>query len=350
MPVSPYEQEVAGQGAAFKTMLDVYGGPASPLAGLDGVLKAGKLPAVGFIGIGSSNFASFPATSLLTLGGLTAHSLDASEYLYYRLDKPGTFLPVLTSQSGESAEIIRIVAQWNGKVPYIAVTNTPASTLAKNAAVVLPILGGTEKSTTNKTYTNTVAILALAAAKLGGHDPAALLKGYAGIPAAMDGIVNGWRGRLTPFFEFAGKGADHLDLLARGPSLATAWQATLIMRELGHVRAGAFNVGLFRHGMIPSMKRGGCQIVFAPKGATHDLTLGLVHEVVALGGKVILVTDADVAPKDRLLVWRLPVVADAYEVHLPVLEILFGELLGILCAERLGMEPGEGVSKITTRE
>lgn len=350
MAESAYEREVGTQGTTFRTMLDAYTGPDSPLNRLEPVLKAGKPPSVGFIGMGSSLFASYPASYLLTLGGLSAHSLDASEYLYYRLDKPGTFLPILTSQSGESAEMKKIAEQWAGKIPYVAVTNTENSTLARNAAVVLPILGGTEKSTTNKTYTNTLAILAMTAAKLGGHDVGVLAKGYAGMPKAIDDIVTGWRERTKVFAEFAGMGAEHLDILARGPSLASAWQGTLILRELCHVKTAGFNVGLFRHGLIPGMKRGGCQIVFAPKGVTHHLTMGLVEEVIALGGRIILVTNEDVKPKDRLMVWRLPDLPDAYELHMPVLEILIIELLGILFAERLGMEPGEGIAKITEKE
>ncbi len=350
MPESQYEKEVGEQGRTFQAMLDAYSRANSPLDQLDAVLKAGRPPAVGFIGMGSSLFASYPASYLLTLGGLTAHSLDASEYLYYRLDKPGTFLPILTSQSGESAEMKKIAEQWGGKIPYIAVTNTENSTLARNAAVVLPILGGYEKSTTNKTYTNTLAILAMAAAKLGGHPLDQLIRGYQGMAKAIDDIVTGWRARTTMFAEFAGHGAEHLDILARGPSLASAWQGTLILRELCHVKTAGFNVGLFRHGLIPGMKRGGCQIVFAPKGVTHDLTLGLVNEVIDVGGRVILVTNADVKPRERLMVWRLPDVPDAYELHMPVLEILIIELLGILFAERLGMEPGEGIAKITSKE
>jgi glucosamine--fructose-6-phosphate aminotransferase (isomerizing) len=350
MPESTYEREVKTQGATFRSMLEAYAGPDSPLDRLDPVLKAGRIPAVGFIGMGSSLFASIPASYMLTLGGLTAHPLDASEYLYYRLDRPGGFLPILTSQSGESAEMKKIAEQWAGKIPYVAVTNTEGSTLASNAAVVLPILGGAEKSTTNKTYTNTLAILALAAAKIGGHPVEPLLKGYQRMPDAIDDLVNGWRERTTIFARFAGMGAEHLDLLARGPSLASAWQGMLILRELSHVKTAGFNVGLFRHGLIPGMKRGGCQIVFAPKGVTHDLTLGLVREVIAVGGRVILVTNADVQPDKNLLVWKLPDLPDAYEIHMPVLEILLIELLGILFAERLGMEPGEGIAKITEKE
>lgn len=349
MPISDFEKEVLTQPQTFATMLAAYGKADGPLSQLDRILQAGRPPSVGYIGMGSSLFAAAPAVSMLTLNGLSSHAFDASEYLYYRLDKPSTFLPVLISQSGESAEIKRIAEQWSGKVPYVAITNTPDSTLGRGAGALLPILGGFEKSTTNKTYTNTIAVAALLGAKVAGLKVDELVKAFSGLPAAMESIVKDWRGRTTLYADFLGD-LPHLDILGRGPSLASVWQGTLILRELSHMRTAGYNVGLFRHGLIPGMKRGGCQIVFAPRGVTHNLTIGLVHEVVEAGGKVILVTNEDVKPGKNLMIWRLPEVEGAYELQMPVLEILLMELLGILFAERRGMEPGEGIAKITAKE
>ncbi len=350
MPPGSFESEVLTQPQSFADMLAAYAGPDSPLGRLDPVLKkAGATRSVMFLGMGSSLFASIPAQYMLALRGLPAWSVDASEYMYYRLDDPATFLPVLTSQSGESAEIKRLAEDWRGRVPYIAVTNTPDSTLGRGAAAILPILGGTEKSTTSKTYTNTLAIVTALAARVAGMDVAEALKAYAGLPAAMTALLDGWRSHLGVFADFLGD-AGHIDLIGRGPSLATVGQGGLIFRELAHVKTAPLNTGLFRHGLIPSMKSGGSMIAFAPAGVTDTLTLGLVDEVVEMGGKVILVTNREVEPGPRKLVFRLPAPDGAYELHMPVLEIILIELLGILLAERRGLEPGAGIAKITAKE
>jgi len=332
-------------------MLAVYRGADSPLGRLDPLLKKGGAPkSVVFLGMGSSLFASIPAAYMLSLRGIPSYAMDASEFMYYRLDNPAGYLPVLISQSGESAEIKRIAEDWGGKIPYVAVTNTPDSTLGRGAAAILPILGGVEKSTTNKTYTNTLPIVIALAARAAGMDVGEALKSYAGMADAMAGILDGWRGRVKLFMEFLGEDPAHIDLLGRGPSLATVGQGGLIFRELAHVKTAPLNVGLFRHGLIPSMKNGGVQIVFAQAGVTDKLTLGLVDEVVETGGKVVLVTNRDVAPGPRKMVFRLPTPEGAYELQMPVLEILLIELLGILFAEHRGMEPGEGIAKIIAKE
>ncbi len=350
MAISAFEHEVMTQPQALERILTAYAGPDSPLSRLDPLLKTVKVPSMMFLGMGSSLFASYPAMYMLALRGLPAYSVDASEYLYYRLDRPqGGFLPVLISQSGESPEIKKIIEGFGGHQPYIAITNNEQSALAKSAAAVLPIMGGEEKSTTNKTYTNTLAVATLLAARLANLNLQELIAAMRPLPEAMSSLLNGWRNRVALFANFLAN-PGHVDLIGRGPSLATVCQGSLIFRELAHIKCAPLNSGLFRHGLIPSMKDGGALIAFAPAGVTDHLTISLADEVVEKGGRVILVTNRDIPPGPRKLVYRLPNLEGVFELQMPILEILLIELLGILFAERRGMEPGEGITKITPKE
>jgi glucosamine--fructose-6-phosphate aminotransferase (isomerizing) len=300
--------------------------------------------------MGSSLYASIPAAYMLSLRGLPAHAVDAGEYLYYRLDRPrDAFLPVLVSQSGESPEVKRIVDGWNGTVPFVAITNDEASTVARSAAAVLPLLAGPEASTTSKSYTNTLAATVLMAARLGALDLAEALASFAPLPDAMTALFRDWRRTVEPLADFLCE-PPHVDLVGRGPSLATVRQGALILREIAHIRTAGHTSGAFRHGLVPSMKRGGEMIAFAPAGVTDRLTIGLAEDVIAMGGKVVLATNRDVEPGPRLKVWKLPNLPGVAELHMPVLEILLIELLGIVFAERRGIVPGEGIAKITPKE
>ena len=349
MAISRFEEELLTQPRCLEDMLKAYAGPDSPLKQVD-QLAGKRLSSVTFLGMGSSLFASYPAMYMLSLRGLPAHAVDASEYLYYRLDLPREgILPVLISQSGESPEIKKIVEGFGGRQPYIAITNNERSPLAKSAAAVLPIMCDEEQGTTNKTYINTLAVSMLLAAKLAKLDPQEIVAAMRPLPEAMAGMLNGWRGRIGLFADFLADPC-HVDLTGRGPSLATVCPGSLILRELAHIKCAAINSGLFRHGLVPSMTRGGAMIAFAPAGVTDHLTIGLARDVVEQGGQVILATNRDIPPGKNQLVYRLPNLGGVFELHMPVLEILLIELLGILFAERRGMTTGAGIIKITPKE
>jgi glucosamine--fructose-6-phosphate aminotransferase (isomerizing) len=336
-----FEHEVQEQPAALETVLKAYAVPDSPLGGAG--LPGPSRPA--FIGMGSSLFASRPAQCALAMAGVHSRSEDASELLYY--GHQGADQPVLISQSGESPEIKRLLK--GPPQDRIAITNDPLSTLARATTTLLPMLAGAEKGTTSKSYTNSVAVALLLAAKYSGKSPAEAAGEMRGLPGAMSRLLENWRRDIAPFADLLGNAA-HVDLIGRGPSLATVGQGALILRELAHVKTAALNTGLFRHGMIPSMKRGGVLIAFAPEGRTDKLTIGLAEEVAETGGNVVIVTDRALPAGPRKMVYRLPRPADATEFHMPILEIMFIEFLGIILAERKGMDPGQDLLKVTPKE
>lgn len=337
-----YEREVLRQPAALARGLAAYTRPRKLLRLFPLDSRPSSLL---FLGMGSSLFAAHPAVCYLAARGLQAQAQDAGEFLHYGgALQPATLL-ALISQSGESPEVNKIASRL-GRRPFAVITNHPASSLAKAGTVTLPILGGRECGTTNQTFTNTIVVcLALAAAAAGEH-PAALLSAARRIPNAMRRFLQGWRERLEPIADFLGF-PTHLDLIARGPSLAAARQGALILRELCHLKTAAHSAGQFRHGLLPSLREGGAVIVLAPRGATQSLVLRLARDIEERGAQTVLVTDAQSprAPMRRAIV--LPATG---ELFAPLLSLLPLQLFGVLWAERRGMEPGEGIEKITTRE
>jgi len=344
---SSFELEMAGQPAALAGLLSAYAAADGPLRRLSALPLPAAKRAFIFIGMGSSLFASRPAICRLLKAGVEAREADAGEYLHYlaELPRPG-LVPVIVSQSGESPEARKLAEAMGRELPFIAVTNDEASAIARSAAVVLPMLGGGEKSTTNRTYTNSIAVALLVAAWGAGRDPREEIDAMRNAPAAMEDLLRDWRPKAEALADFIGD-SHHLDLLGRGPAMATVGQGALVLRELGHVRTAAMTAGNFRHGLIPSMRRGGTVLCFAPASQTFDLTLGLARDVVAEGGKAVVFTDMDTPEETGLMIVRHHRLG---ETCAPLPGIIPVQQLGVIYAERRGMTPGEGIAKITPKE
>ena len=101
---------------------------------LAGGLKEGKFEKVVLTGMGSSFHALHPLNIQLIDHGFTAVMVETSELLHYqnRLFDPKTLI-VAVSQSGQSAEVVRLLDINDGRSSVIAVTNTPGSPLAEQA-------------------------------------------------------------------------------------------------------------------------------------------------------------------------------------------------------------------------
>ena len=82
-------------------------------------------------GMGASFHALYPITLQLVARGFTAIMVETSELVHYQsrfLDS--TSLIIVVSQSGQSAEVVRLLEQNRSRAALIAVTNNPDSSLA----------------------------------------------------------------------------------------------------------------------------------------------------------------------------------------------------------------------------
>src|ERR671921_2877943 len=120
----------------------------------------------------SDNAASYGVYAFGLLPGWAAlrDSISLTVYSGARLDLAGSTVLAL-SQSGQTPDVIAHVerARAAGALT-VALTNDPASDLAAAADAVLPLAAGPELSiAATKTYSNTVAALALLAAHAAGR-------------------------------------------------------------------------------------------------------------------------------------------------------------------------------------
>jgi glutamine---fructose-6-phosphate transaminase (isomerizing) len=91
-----------------------------------------------FSGMGASFFATFPAQLQLLSHGIEALAVETSELLHYMqtLITPDTML-VLVSQSGYSAEVVKLLEEIDPSAFVIGITNDTESPLAKRSHICL---------------------------------------------------------------------------------------------------------------------------------------------------------------------------------------------------------------------
>ena len=154
-----YLGDILNQPQALEDTLVSFG-RSSELETLAARLSKGKFHRVVLTGMGSSFHALHPLNLQLISHGHTAIMVETSELVHYknRFFDPKTLI-VAVSQSGQSAEMVRLATVNRKRSAVVAVTNTRDSVLAKHASATLLTQAGSEFSVSCKTYVT--ALMAL---------------------------------------------------------------------------------------------------------------------------------------------------------------------------------------------
>jgi glucosamine--fructose-6-phosphate aminotransferase (isomerizing) len=296
-------------------------------------------------GMGSSHLGLVPLHLRLVEAGLAPASVESSELLYYEegLLGPETLL-VLVSQSGRSAEIVRLLDVVRGRgVSTLAVTNTPTSPLAREATATVLTHAGEEATVSCKTYLAAQMALAFLGEVLAGGDPGAARDALAPTVAGTAAYLAAWRGHVE-WLAARLAGVRAVYYAGRGPSIAAARSAGLITKESTHRPAEGMSSGAFRHGPMEMLGPAVCLLVFAGAARTRALNEALVADARAAGARAFLA--ADDAPDEAL---SLPAVPDLAR---PVVELLPVEMVTLALAALDGREAGrfERATKVTASE
>jgi glucosamine--fructose-6-phosphate aminotransferase (isomerizing) len=223
----------------------------------------------------------------------------ASEFRYRApaMQKGGAALFI--SQSGETADTLaalRYCREAGQKI--IAVVNQPESTIAREADIVLPTLAGPEIGVAStKAFTTQLAVLAaltvaLARARgtIDAEGEAALAGQLAEIPSRASEVLH----HDERIQEIAAEIALARDVLylGRGTSYPLALEGALKLKEISYIHAEGYAAGEMKHGPIALIDDNVPVIVLAPPDDLFEKTLSNVEEVMARGGRVVMISDA----------------------------------------------------------
>jgi fructoselysine-6-P-deglycase FrlB-like protein len=252
---------------------DIFREPAS----LDGLalsaplrpLKLSEPPErVLFLGMGSSRYAAMAAAALLRSVGVDAYAEMASTTTP-QPPKPGT-LVVGISASGGSVETVEALERHRveGRLPLVALTNAPESSLADAADVVLDLACGVEEGgIACRSYQATLAMLFMLCDRYWnvGATPDLLQRAA----QAQDTLFESRSHWLKPLVNRVDGGAG-VWVTAPDARFGSACQSALMLREAPRIVADACETGDWLHVDVYLTKRPGYHLLLLT-GSPYDL-------------------------------------------------------------------------------
>lgn len=250
---------------------------------------------------------------------------------------------VVTSQSGRSAEIVRLVKRRRDSCFLIGVTNSPDSPLARHADAVVPMAAGEESTVSCKTYVATLAALAWLGDILCGPGKSRTPTAFERASQEMEAYLANWKDHVRSLARIL-KGVENLFYAGRGASLGAVSTGALITKEAAHFHAEGMSAPQFRHGPFEMLNRSVLVLVFPGGTETRKLNLRLTEDIRKAGGRSEVIGE-----EASEAVFRLPRATDAVR---PLFEILPIQMITLALAAMKGREAGrfELASKITDVE
>ncbi len=338
-----YLRDVVDQPRAIEETLAGLQEP-KKLRELTARLQKGEFKTVVLTGMGSSFHGLHPLRLELIDHGLTAIMVETSELIHYmrRLFDPKTLI-VAVSQSGQSAEIIRLLEINGSTSPVIAITNTAGSPLATQADATILTQAGKEFSVSCKTYLTALMALHWLGDIFCEHDLRRTREELKQAAPAVESYLADWKDHVQSLAQLL-NGTRNLFLVGRGSSLAAVGAGALIVKEADHFHAEGMSSAAFRHGPFEMLSKETFVLVFSGDSRTRDLNRRLLEDVRERQGRAEFVSEGAVFPACNLPAAPRPIQS--------MLEILPAQMITLALAAQAGREAGrfELATKVTTTE
>ena len=258
------------------------------------------VPKITIIGCGTAWIAGMVAKYWLEQIARINVEVDvASEFRYREAPMPKGGLALFVSQSGETADTLAALryAKAQGQT-ILSVVNVPESTIARESDAVLPTLAGPEIGVAStKAFTTQLTVLAcfaIAVAKarkaIDAEREAKLCAALAEVPGRAAEVLK----HDESIEALAHNIVEARDVLylGRGSSYPLALEGALKLKEISYIHAEGYAAGEMKHGPIALIDEAVPVIVIAPGDPLFEKTASNLQEVIARGGRVILLSDA----------------------------------------------------------
>ncbi|WP_339824229.1 glutamine--fructose-6-phosphate transaminase (isomerizing) [uncultured Parasphingorhabdus sp.] len=224
----------------------------------------------------------------------------ASEFRYRDPVLEAGGLALFISQSGETADTLAALRHAKAEGQKIAVVvNVPTSSMAREADLLLPTHAGPEIGVAStKAFSCQLAVLAALAAhlavvkgKMTRDEEREVVKHLTEAPAALNAAL-AHDADIADMAHLIAPARDVL-YLGRGPDYPLALEGALKLKEISYIHAEGYASGEMKHGPIALIDEAVPVIVLAPSGPLFEKTVSNMQEVMARGGKVVLISDAE---------------------------------------------------------
>jgi glucosamine--fructose-6-phosphate aminotransferase (isomerizing) len=201
---------------------------------------------------------------------------------------------IALSQSGQSPDLVAtVMSARRCGAPTVAITNDPASPLARAADVHVPLLAGTENAVAaTKSYTAELLALYLVVATSAGARPAAI-EAEVGLLAlaAEEALASGRPGVVDVAHQV--RDVESAVVIGRGYGLATARESALKLTETCSLSASGWSAADAKHGPLAQVRPGTPVFCLLGAEAGRESVRALVPDLLERGARVWTV-EADV--------------------------------------------------------
>ena len=250
----------------------------------------------------------------------------ASEFRYRKKKLKNETLYVFVSQSGETADTYAALDLCNkNNMKTCAVVNVIESSIARESKFVLPIHCGTEIGVAStKAFLGQILILYILALKIGALKGDIEKKTFKQKIKDLKQLPNLVEQTLSIDHKIQTIANTFNDVkgsmfLGRGFSYPIAMEGALKLKELSYIHAEGYPAGEMKHGPLALIEEGLPVVVLAPRDNYYKKTISNMQEVIAMGAKVLLITNKS---KDEIVsenIWEKIEVETANEDLLPFL-------------------------------
>lgn len=203
---------------------------------------------VTFLACGTSYHASIVGERYFRLLGKRSDTYIASEWAYEPIFSNVNQIFILISQSGETADLIKCQKIINNRgMVNIAITNTIASTLDREATFTLYLEAGLEVAVAStKAFSAQVTLLALLVSSL--FNNTSVIESLHSLNSVLLSIIN----RKEEIEDIANEIYKYnlIFFIGRGSDYIAAKEASLKMKEITYIHSEAFPGGELKHGPI----------------------------------------------------------------------------------------------------
>jgi len=230
--------------------------------------------------------------------GIVSTAYLASEFRYRSYVKDKNVLSIFISQSGETADTLAALKYAkSNKSKILSLVNVDESSISRESDFVLSIAAGPEIGVAStKAFSSQLSVLGclcltiardkkLISQKVESHLTESLLE----VPSNMASVLE-LSDTIQKVSEDIVKAKSVL-FLGRGVCFPIAMEGALKLKEISYIHAEGYASGEMKHGPIALVDDKVPVIIIAPKDSLFEKNISNMQEILARGGKVILITD-----------------------------------------------------------
>ena len=287
---------------------------------------------------------------------ITIETVIASEYRYRQAYIPEDSVALIVSQSGETADTLACLREIKKQgTKTIGIVNAIGSTIAREVDGGTYVHVGPEISVAStKAFTSQVIAMVMFGLTIAQAKGAksSLLKPYieeiAKLPEEIKNVLeanNDLMSEITKKY----KDYEHAIYLGRDTAYPTAMEGALKLKEISYIDANAYAFGELKHGPLALVDDRFFEFALLPDGELYEKAVSNVQEVLARGGKMIVITNV---PEFDLAVDNVVKITTSLKIFAPILMNLVAQLFAyhMTVAKGFNVDQPRNLAKSVTVE